>query len=310
MRILFVGRDRKVLPRLALYVVTFGISRRVWLYRVNREVDGHEALGYPRRALVILLCLPAVGPLVVNFQTAGRVASMLGASENEERVRYGPAWLWGGLTMIPLLGNAAFIAWTQSRLNRFWAAERRHPERGVEVDDALVGDAAFLVEMRSAVRASYHPKSRFESGWRQRWMARSAQASLRRRSVREERVRVRAAGGSTPVLWWRRPRPARGGTLHVTCGRCRHAFEVLHDPLEPTPLLCPSCGAVELLPSLHDDPLAPPQAGAMAVLAVTCPACRKGFYTLAGKELLCPHCGRREAAPSAPQAPRPDGRPA
>jgi hypothetical protein len=113
-RVVFVGRNRTIWKCLVLYVVTLGIWRRVWLYRVNKELDGHEALALNHRFNAILLCLPILGPAYVTFQTARRTGAML-----EGSIKYGPWPILGLSWLVPILGTGAFVAWTQSRLNLF-----------------------------------------------------------------------------------------------------------------------------------------------------------------------------------------------
>lgn len=297
MRVVFVGRDRVVRRQLVLYVLTFGISRRVWLHRVNKELDGHEALGLNHTVNAVLLCLPVLGPTIVAFQTAGRVGAMLAGSG----VKYGKPWAIWLASLVPLLGNLVYIAWTQGRLNRFWAAERAHPEHGVEIDVRLDDDPAFLVELGKAVRESYHPGSRFD----QRKQARREAFERRREaygSLRQERAAVRAAGGSTPLLPWSRPRLPDARTLHVTCGRCETRFDVTQDPLVDTPVVCPSCKLTEVLPSLRGDPLRGREKAAVPTLQARCPQCRTqftGVRNLHGPTLLrCPKCGREDLLPT------------
>ncbi|HJQ93957.1 MAG TPA: DUF4234 domain-containing protein, partial [Candidatus Thermoplasmatota archaeon] len=156
MRVVFVGRDRIAWRQLLLYIVTLGIYRRVWLYRVNKELDGHEALGLKHPLNALLLCLPIVGPCIVAFQTSLRTRSMLVGSG----VRFGNPWLVALPNLVPFLGTLFFMPWEQTRLNRFWAQERASPEHGVEIDVKVDNDPAFLVELGRALRDSYHPGSR------------------------------------------------------------------------------------------------------------------------------------------------------
>ncbi len=284
-RVVFVGRHRAVWKRLVAYLLTFGISRRVWLYHINKEVDGHEALGLSHRRNALLLALPFLGPTWVAAQTARRAAGMLQGSP----VRLGP---WPGTyfpSWVPVLGNLWYIAWLQSRLNRFWAEERRHPEHGIELDVGLENDTAFLVELERARKASIHAGSRFD------------ERKEERAEVRAERGQVRAAGGSTPLLWWRRPERPAPRPLKVTCGRCGTAFAVLQDPVAETPLVCWKCGLTEVLPSLRGNPLAPPERAAVPAVKATCSGCSTEFHAVrsltAATVLQCPSCGRKETLP-------------
>ena len=299
MRVVFVGKDRTVWREVVLAVITFGIHRRIWLYRVNREVDGHEALGLRHFVTALLLCLPILGPLVVSVLAARRIARMVQGSP----VPYSAAAGWANL--VPLFGSILFfMPWTQTRLNRFWAHERTHKGAGVEVDVDLGSDPRFLVEMGRALRESYYAGSRFETrkkARRERWAVRRDAWS----GLRAERDAVRAAGGSTPLLPWRAPQRPAVRLLHVTCGRCQETFDVRRDPAADTPIVCPKCGAAEVLPSLHSDPLRRTEKVAVPELAVRCPRCKTTFHAvhnLHGPTLLrCPKCGTEDtlAAPAA-----------
>ena len=303
MRVVFVGRDRVVWRQVVLSLLTLGIYRRVWLYRVNKELDGHEALGLKHPLNALLLCLPILGPAFVAYQTAHRAAPMLLGGD----VRYGkPTLVWLSV-LVPVLGNLVYMGWTQSRLNRFWAHERAHPEHGVEIDVRLDDDPAFLIEMGKAVRESYHPGSRFD----QRKLARREAFERRRESydsIRQERAAVRAAGGSTPLLPWMRPRLPEARILHVTCGRCETRFDVTQDPLVDTPVVCPSCKLTEVLPSLRGDPLRGTEQAAVPTLKARCPVCKTeftGVRNLHGPTVLhCPKCGREDVLPTPVKQPQ------
>ncbi|HLF16218.1 MAG TPA: hypothetical protein VI796_02160, partial [Candidatus Thermoplasmatota archaeon] len=210
MRVVFVGRHRSIPGRLAAAFLTLGVSRRIWLHRITREVDGHEALGLPHRRNAALLAAPGLGLLLllilgpavswlvgavvaapffvastlVTARTTFAAARMLKPSP----VRFGQAWALYLATWVPILGSLFYIAWVQTRLNRFWAYERKHPEHGVDLDLGLEKDPAFLVVMDRALKASYDAGSRFD------------RHKAERTQVRAEREAVRQAGGSVPVL--------------------------------------------------------------------------------------------------------------
>jgi hypothetical protein len=299
-RVVFVGSDRRIWRCLLLYVVTLGIWRRVWLYRINKEMDGHEALGLRHPLYIFLLCLPAGGPLLVNFLTARHAADMTTLAPRPYRA---PGFM-GLATIVPILGNVFFIGLTQRRLNQFWTHERSARGRGIEVDVDLSADPRFLVEFERAVKESYFAGSRFDqrsASKRQAW----ARRANRWRGVQGERKAVREAGGSTPVLPWRRAaRPARH-LLNVTCGRCETAFKVTHDPAAETPIVCPKCGMTEVLPSLRSNPLAGVAPAGVPTVQARCPRCKTEFHAVRDvhgpTRLVCPKCGRADtlAAPEA-----------
>lgn len=247
-RVVFVGRDRVVWRRLVLYVLTLGISRRVWLYRVNKEIDGHAALGINHGLNAALLALPILGPLVVQCQTAGRLNAVFSDSD----LAYGPTPALCAAGVVPVLGNGFFLGWSQDRLNRYWALEKADPSHAIDIDVGLQEDKEFLQELEQARRESYETGSRFDRRSRQRrerWRRRISGLE----HVAEERQRVRERGGSTPVLPWKRPRAPPTRILHVRCNN-DHAFDVEADPYEEVVLTCPQCGETERLPPLHGLP--------------------------------------------------------
>ncbi len=301
MRVVFVGRDRKVPKRLIYYVLTFGISRRIWLHRINKELDGHDALLLNHNWIRFLLVLPIIGPTIVTKQTAARAARMM----RDSPVRYGPPlplWL---LTWLPILGNLFFIGWTQHKLNQFWVHERRHPEHGIEIDMDLSDDPGFLLELEKARQESYFAGSRYDrraERRREQW----AMVQGRWHNIQDERAAVREAGGSTPVLPWRRPERPPRVRLKATCGRCSHQFEVERDPLAETSLVCPNCELAEVLPSLRSDTLSRKEKVAVPAVGVDCPRCKKHFSTVRNLHgptpVKCPGCGLEDELPAPPGA--------
>lgn len=298
MRVVFVGQRRILWRQAVLYLVTLGIYRRVWLYRVNKEIDGHAALGLNHYWNKVLLILPLIGPTVVTYRTARHCNTDLHAGAP---LKYGPTWALWLATWVPILGNGFFILWTQDRLNRYWDYEKSNPEHGIDIDLDLDKDKRFVAELKKAQVRSFEAGSRFDrkkERRRERWAARRAGWQ----EVQVERQVVRSAGGSTPVLPWRRPERPVPRTLRITCGRCRQEFDVLQDPFAETPLLCPQCGLHEVLPSLRSDALAQPEPAALAALEVDCPQCMTHFHVLRDlhgpTELVCYQCGHKETLPA------------
>lgn len=323
MKVVFLGRSRILWRQAILQLVTVGIYRRVWLYRINKEVDGHQALGLNHRlhaaalgaaALGVATLLLQLGVLgyvlaalclvptsVVQLFTARRTAAMLEGSS----VRYpAPTWIWAG-SLVPILGGFFFLAWEQTRLNQFWAYERAHPGRGLEVDVEASSDPRFLVELDLARRESYYAGSRFErrkKARRARWSARLGAWS----AVQAERKAVREAGGSTPFLPFLRPTRPRHVSLNVTCGRCSTHFGLERDPAAETPIVCPKCGLAEVIPALWENPLARPEPAAVPTVQARCPTCQTEFNAVRNlfgpTQIVCPKCGRTETLSLQPGA--------
>lgn len=305
MRVVFVGRQRTPWRLPIWYILTFGIYRRVWLYKVNKELDGHAALGLSHRLNLFLLILPILGPTIVTYQTTKRLNTDLHSGAD---LKYGPTWaLWLGTLLVPIVGPASHMAWSQDRLNHYWDYERDNPEHGIELDPGLEKDKRFVVEMQKAREASFAAGSRFDRK-REARLARWKRVGGDWKVVQEERRQVRAAGGSTPLLPWLRPRRPEGRHLRVTCGRCDTGFTADMDPFAETPLLCPRCGLHEVLPSLRGDPLRDPEHAGFAALEVDCPKCKTHFHAmrdLYDKTVVqCHECGHKETLP----APKPAAR--
>lgn len=293
MRVVFVGKDRVVWKRVVLYLVTFGISRRIWLHKVNKEIDGHAALGIPHRLNVALLVLPVVGPFIVQCRTTQHLNDDLHA---DEPLSYGPTWALCLLGLVPILGNAFYIGWTQDRLNKYWAIQRGNQEHGIDIDVGLEKDKKFLIELDKARRESYAAGSRFDRKQRkreERWRRHVDELE----EIRLERERVRALGGSTPVLPWKRPEGPPKAILHITCGTCSTTFDVEQDPYRDTRLECPKCGTSEVLPAVHGG------GAGSRVLQVSCPQCDARFKAEAPEEgpvpIQCPECGLEDTLQTA-----------
>ena len=245
MRVVFVGRDRVIWKRLLLYVLTLGISRRIWLHRVNKEIDGHAALGIDHKLNAFLLVLPIIGPFIVQCQTTGRLNNDL---HSGAKLVYGPTWALCLLGLIPILGNGFYIGWTQDRLNKYWQHEKDNPQHGIDIDVGLEEDPEYVQKIHKARLQSYEAGSRFDrrrQERQERWRARVAPLE----TIGEERRKGREEGGSKPLLPWRRPQPLERRLLHVTC-QCEHRFDVETDWKEQVEITCPKCKRSETLRGL------------------------------------------------------------
>lgn len=305
MRVVFVGRQRQLWRIALLYLVTLGIARRVWLYRINKEVDGHAALALNHTPTVVLLCLPIIGPGIVTAQTAYRLNTYL---ETDLDLKYGPTWALSLTSLVPILGPLFFQLWTQDRLNKYWLHERDNPAHAIDITQGLEKDKEFQRRVSAAREASRRAGSRQDGAW-ERTKRRIAGSGATYAAIKEERQRVRAAGGSTPVLPWRRPERPPHHRLHVTCGDCEFQFEAEQDPFAETPLVCPRCGMQEVLPSLRGDPLrSRGEHVNTATLKIDCPKCDTTFHTVRNlhgpTKLSCFNCGKTGSVP-APKVQKP-----
>ncbi len=289
MRVIFVGKDRVVWKRILLYVATFGISRRLWLHKLHKEIDGHAALGVNHRLNFWLLVLPIIGPFIVQCRLTKHLNNDLHA---DDPLTYGPTWALCLVGLVPILGNAFYIGWTQDRMNRYWAMQRNNPIHAIDIDVGLEKDKKFLIELEAARKESYVAGSRFDRKQRlreERWRAKVEGLE----EIRREREEVRAKGGSTPVLPWKRPHQPPKTILHITCGGCETQFDVEQDPYHETPIDCPKCDAHDVMPPLYGG------GGQIErIVDVTCPGCEADFRTKAPEEgpidIVCPDCGLEE----------------
>jgi DNA-directed RNA polymerase subunit RPC12/RpoP len=277
------GRQRILWQVILWYVLTLGIYRRIWLYKVNKEVDGHAGLGFNHRTTLWLLLLPFIGPSIVTWHTANRINSYL---YTDKDLQYGPTWgLWAA-TLIPILGNGAFLGWTQTRLNHFWIAEKSNQKLAIDITHGLDNDPAFKARLtrarseKAGARANERPSMR---------------------DVKAERERVRALGGTTPINPWKRPKGEALRHMHIECGECFTNFEVQRNPFEPTPIVCTKCGTTDILPSLRGESRAPPEGALVPTLKATCPQCSTKFYAVrdldADTHIVCPKCAHHGVVP-------------
>lgn len=266
---------------------------------MNKEVDGHAALGLNHTPTVLLLCLPIFGPGIVTAQTAHRLNTYL---QTELDLKYGPTWALSLTSLVPILGPMFFQLWTQSRMNLYWDHERDNPAHAIDITQGLDKDAGFKARVDAAQEASRIAGSRTDGRWEQT-KKRIASSGDTLSEVRTQRRQVRAAGGSTPVLPWLRPKTPASRLLHITCGDCAMAFDAKQDPFTETPIVCPKCGVQEVLPSLRGDDLRTRREHVnVASIAVDCPQCSTTFHALrnlhGATAIACYECGKTGSVPA------------
>jgi predicted RNA-binding Zn-ribbon protein involved in translation (DUF1610 family) len=103
-------------------VLTLGIYGKVWLVRINREMDGHERFRLNFAKLWILVLLPLITPLIVKWQTLHRLDKAL--RHQVTLAPPNPKLLWL-VSLVPILGTVVWVSWTQSLLNRHWLWHKR-----------------------------------------------------------------------------------------------------------------------------------------------------------------------------------------
>lgn len=120
---IFVGRRRHPVKILVYQLLTLGVYGRVYLYKVLRELDGHEALFLDRRPYIFLLVLPFVGPFLVKRRVATLVEDLLhhdvtGPAYRRSRV-VAKAWV----PLVPL-----YHLGIQKHLNHHWSMHVKEEE--------------------------------------------------------------------------------------------------------------------------------------------------------------------------------------
>lgn len=127
----FEGVPRNPLTVALKNVLTFGIHTKVWLYRVNREMDGREGFHLNMGWLAAMLWLPLVTPAVVKFQTAARLNQMVSDPVVIPLMR---ARALGWISLVPVLGAGFYAYWVQGSLNKYWFWHRRRERFQLNVE--------------------------------------------------------------------------------------------------------------------------------------------------------------------------------
>src|SRR5687768_17664070 len=113
---IFLGRQRHPLKILLFQLLTLGIYGRVYLYKILREFDGHEALFLDRRPYIPLLILPFVGPLLVKRKITGILLDLAHHDVTTPRLRPRRLRLFAWIPLAPL-----FHMELQRVLNHHWS---------------------------------------------------------------------------------------------------------------------------------------------------------------------------------------------
>lgn len=301
MRIVVVGRRRSLWGLTLTNLLTLGIRRRVWLVKVNKEMDAHAQLLLNIPLHIVLAILPIVGPFVLSRWTASRIAEIYRPLGEDSPKHGSMAWSWL-LCFVPFLGTTAHMGIAQDRLNRYWPISE---EKGLGAVDLSLRNPSDGYDQRLevALEKSRKAGSRESTGLDKR----KEQLERKREEfqvIQKERRRVRDLGGSTPVLPWKRPTLEPARHLRITCGRCELKFEQDQDPYADTPVVCPRCGLEEVMPGFASDRIDRKEHVATPAVKVSCPDCKTDFHAvrnLVGPTALrCYECGREDVLP-APQ---------
>jgi hypothetical protein len=119
----YVGRSRHRV-RIAIYqILTLGVYGRVWMYKLLREFDGHEALFLDRRPYVPLLVLPIVGPFFVKRRVTKLVDDVIHHDVTSPGFRRRNALLLGLIPLLPF-----FQLYVQKVVNHHWRMHTKQEE--------------------------------------------------------------------------------------------------------------------------------------------------------------------------------------
>lgn len=127
----FEGVPRNPLTVALKNVLTLGIHTKLWLYRVNREMDGREGFHIHMGWLAVMLWVPIVTPAIVKFQTAARLNQMVSDPVVIPLLR---ARALGWVSLVPVLGAGFYAYWVQSSLNKYWFWHRRRERYQLNVE--------------------------------------------------------------------------------------------------------------------------------------------------------------------------------
>ncbi len=127
----FEGVPRNPLSVALKNVLTLGIHTKVWLYRVNREMDGREGFHIHMGWLAVMLWVPFVTPAIVKFQTAARLNQMVSDPVVIPLLR---ARMLGWISLVPVLGAGFYAYWVQGSLNKYWFWHRRRERFQLNVE--------------------------------------------------------------------------------------------------------------------------------------------------------------------------------
>jgi len=118
-----LGRQRHPLKILLFQLLTLGIYGRVYLYKILREFDGHEALFLDRRPYIPLLILPFVGPLLVKRKITAILVDLIHHDVTTPRFKPRRLGLFAWIPFVPL-----FHMDLQRVLNHHWSMHRKELE--------------------------------------------------------------------------------------------------------------------------------------------------------------------------------------
>lgn len=229
---IFLGRQRHPLKILLFQLLTLGIYGRVYLYKILREFDGHEALFLDRRPYIPLLILPFVGPLIVKQKVTAIAADLIHHDVTTPRFKPGRLRLLAWLPLVPL-----FHMELQRVLNHHWGMHGKELE--LELKRAQL---APLQRSRTPEAAKAAQVLAKDIAQREKELDDVRQASLALREAEQVRLEAeREAGGrrgSTMALVRKLGAaatsrlPRRGSD---TSGETEEAVESLPETEEPEP---------------------------------------------------------------------------
>lgn len=120
---IFLGRQRPPWKLVLFQLLTLGIYGRVYLYKILREFDGHEALFLDRRPYIPLLILPFIGPLFVKRKVTNILVDLAHHDVTTPRFRPKKLNLLAWVPLAPL-----YHLELQRLLNHHWNMHRKEVE--------------------------------------------------------------------------------------------------------------------------------------------------------------------------------------
>lgn len=182
---IFLGRQRHPLKILLFQLLTLGIYGRVYLYKILREFDGHEALFLDRRPYIPLLILPFVGPLLVKRKVTSILTDLAHHDVATPRFKPGRLSLLAWIPLVPL-----FHMELQRVLNHHWSMHRKELE--LELKRAQL---AALQRSRSEEAAKAAQLLAKETAQREKELDDVRKAAIALREAEQVRLEAERAAG-------------------------------------------------------------------------------------------------------------------
>lgn len=267
----YVGRRRNPVWLVVWQFLTLGVYGRVWLYKLLREFDGHEALFMDRRPYLLLLILPFVGPFLVKRRITVLLGDLVHHDVTASHHRPGRLTAAALVPLLPL-----FHVLVQRSLNHHWKMHTKETELQLKREEveSLRHRARSPDQVRQvkSLEAEAQRRARELEDLRNAALALREAERVRRRAEAEMR---RSGGRAGPLGMVRKILPSSAlraslstlRRLRPKAGKIRGAPEAAQEPEPESPR------------EVEEAPAAPVEAPG----PVEPPARPRGWYGLGGR---------------------------